>query len=46
MSTSGGNERAIELLQRDCQNICAWFRSRGLDIDDEELLAKLIAEAW
>lgn len=41
-----GNERGIELLQRDCQNICVWFRSRGFDVDDEELLAELIAEAW
>ena len=41
-----GTERGVGLLQRDCQNICGWFRSRGLDVDGEELLAELIAEAW
>ena len=41
-----GNERGVGLLRRDCQNICAWFLSRGLDVDGDELLAELIAEAW
>ncbi|RAX50402.1 serine/threonine protein kinase [Arthrobacter sp. AQ5-05] len=41
-----GNERGVWLLQRDCQNICVWFQSRGLDVDPEELLAELIAEVW
>ena len=41
-----GNERGIGLLRRDCENICGWFRSRGLQVDGDELLAELIAEAW
>ena len=41
-----GNEGGVGFLQRDCQNISAWFRSRGLDVDGDELLAEVIAEAW
>lgn len=41
-----GNEQGFELLQRDCQNMCAWFGARGLEADSEELLAELIASAW
>jgi RIO kinase 1 len=33
-----GNPRGPEFLQRDCHNMCAWFTSRGLAIDDEEEL--------
>jgi RIO kinase 1 len=31
-----GNPRGPEFLQRDCHNMCVWFASRGLVIDDEE----------
>ena len=41
-----GNERGVELLQRDCQNMCTWFASRGLEVDSDELLAELVAAAW
>lgn len=41
-----GNEGGVGFLLRDCQNISAWFRSRGLDVDGDELLAEVIAEAW
>ncbi|MBP2387075.1 serine protein kinase RIO [Paeniglutamicibacter kerguelensis] len=41
-----GNEQGIELLQRDCRNMCNWFVARGLAVDSEELLAELIAAAW
>jgi RIO kinase 1 len=33
-----GNPRGPEFLQRDCHNMCSWFTSRGLVIDDEEQL--------
>jgi RIO kinase 1 len=33
-----GNPRGPEFLQRDCHNMCAWFASRGLAVDDEEEL--------
>ncbi len=36
-------------LLRDCANVCAWFRSRGLDpavADEEALLADVLASAF
>jgi RIO kinase 1 len=33
-------------LLRDCRNVCSWFRSRGLEVDPEELLSELLAQAW
>jgi RIO kinase 1 len=41
-----GNPKGVEFLQRDCRNVCRWFVSRGLDVDPEELLAELLAQAW
>jgi hypothetical protein len=26
--------------------VCSWFSSRGLDVDADELLAELLAQAW
>ena len=40
------NPHGTELLMRDCRTMCAWFRSRGLDVDEGELFAELIAQAW
>jgi RIO kinase 1 len=41
-----GNPNGVEYLLRDCRNICSWFVSRGLDVDAEELLGELLAQAW
>lgn len=41
-----GNLQGAELLARDCRNMCAWFTSRGLAVDDGELLGGLLASAW
>ena len=42
-----GNARATDFLLRDCANVCAWFRQKGLaEADEQELLAELIAAAW
>lgn len=41
-----GNLQGTELLARDCRNMCAWFTSRGLEVDDGELLDGLLASAW
>ncbi|MBZ3900359.1 serine protein kinase RIO [Streptomyces griseiscabiei] len=41
-----GNHNAMTFLQRDCANICDWFRSRGLDVDEHALFAELIAHAF
>jgi RIO kinase 1 len=41
-----GNPAGVDFLQRDCRNVCSWFASRGLEIDPDELLSELLAQAW
>jgi RIO kinase 1 len=41
-----GNPRGMDLLMRDCTNICSWFRSRGADVDEHELFGELVAQAY
>jgi RIO kinase 1 len=41
-----GNLNGMSFLQRDCANICGWFRSRGLDVDEDALFAELMAHAF
>lgn len=41
-----GNLQGAELLARDCKNMCVWFTSRGLEVDDGALLGELLAAAW
>lgn len=41
-----GNLNGMGFLQRDCANICGWFRSRGLDVDEHALFAELMAHAF
>ncbi|MFX4273738.1 serine protein kinase RIO [Propionibacteriaceae bacterium Y1685] len=41
-----GNPAAMDFLHRDCVNVCTWFTRRGLDVDAEELFARLVAVAW
>ncbi|MGI8433866.1 MAG: serine protein kinase RIO [Nocardioidaceae bacterium] len=40
------NPNGVEYLQRDCRNVCQWFNARGLDVDADELLSELLAQAW
>lgn len=43
------NPQGWDYLSRDCANVCAWFRSRGLDhavADEHALLADLVATAF
>ena len=40
------NPRGPEFLQRDCHNVCTWFARRGLDVDEHELFAELLASCW
>ncbi len=40
------NPQGMEFLARDCRNVATWFRSRGLEVDGEDLLADLMAYAW
>jgi len=41
-----GNANGMDYLLRDCANICGWFRSRGLDADEQELFGELMAHAF
>lgn len=36
------NPRGMEFLLRDCENVCAWFTSRGLEVDAQELFGELV----
>lgn len=40
-----GNPRGFEFLERDVANMVKWFRGKGLDADEGELLGDLVAEA-
>jgi RIO kinase 1 len=41
-----GNLNGLDYLQRDCANVCGWFRQRGLDVDPDALFAELLAHAF
>ena len=40
------NPNGLDLLNRDCRNICDWFASRGYEQDPDELFGVLVAEAF
>ena len=42
----GRQPSGMDFLLRDCANICAWFRSRGLDVDEHALFGELMAHAF
>ena len=41
-----GNPQGMDFLLRDCANICGWFRSRGLEVDEHDLFGELLAHAF
>ena len=42
-----GNTQGMDFLMRDCANVCAWFRQKGLESADEhELFGELMAHAF
>ena len=41
-----GNPAGMDFLLRDCTNVCRWFRARGLEVDEHELFAELVAHAF
>jgi RIO kinase 1 len=41
-----GNQNGMDFLLRDCTNICAWFRHKGLDVDEQDLFGELMAHAF
>jgi RIO kinase 1 len=40
------NPRGPDFLMRDCANVCRWFSSRGLEVDEHALFADLLAQAF
>jgi RIO kinase 1 len=40
------NPQGMDYLARDCRNVASWFRTRGLDVDGDALLADLVAYVW
>jgi RIO kinase 1 len=40
------NPAGMDFLMRDCRNVCSWFTSRGLDVDEHDLFAELVAAAF
>ena len=44
-----GNPQGMDFLLRDCANVCAWFRARGLDpavADEHALYGDVLATAF
>jgi RIO kinase 1 len=41
-----GNPAGPDFLLRDCTNVCAWFRARGLEVDEHDLFGELLADAY
>jgi RIO kinase 1 len=41
-----GNAAGMDFLLRDCTNVCTWFRSKGLDVDEHALFGELMAHAF
>ncbi len=42
-----GNTQGMDFLMRDCANVCAWFRQKGLNSADEHaLFGELMAHAF
>jgi len=40
------NPTGMDFLMRDCRNVCSWFASRGLHVDEHDLFAELLASAF
>jgi RIO kinase 1 len=41
-----GNASGMDYLLRDCTNVCGWFRHKGLEVDEHDLFAELMAHAF
>ena len=41
-----GNPAGPDFLLRDLTNVCTWFRARGLDVDEHEVFADLMAHTF
>ena len=40
------NPAGLDFAMRDCHNVCSWFVARGLDVDEHDLFAELVAAAF
>ncbi|MDQ3105371.1 MAG: serine/threonine protein kinase [Actinomycetota bacterium] len=40
------NPQGLDLLQRDCRNVCQWLRGKGADVDEDEWFGELVAEVF
>lgn len=40
------NPQGLDLLHRDCVNVCDWFTRQRLEVDAEELFGELVAESF
>jgi RIO kinase 1 len=40
------NPAGLDFLMRDCHNVCSWFVARGLEVDEGDLFAELLAAAF
>ena len=40
------NPQGLDLLHRDCVNVCDWFTRRRVECDAEELFAELLASSY
>ena len=40
------NPAGPDFLMRDCHNVCTWFERRGLAVDEQELFADALAQAY
>ncbi len=39
-----GNPQGMDLLHRDCRNVCSWFRAKGVDADEDALFGELLGQ--
>ncbi|ROS49672.1 serine protein kinase RIO [Frigoribacterium sp. PhB24] len=40
------NPTGVDLLERDCRNVCAWFARRGFVRDPEQVFAEALGEVY
>jgi RIO kinase 1 len=40
------NPAGMDFLMRDCHNVVTWFNARGLEVDEHDLFAELLAAAF
>jgi RIO kinase 1 len=40
------NPTGMDFLMRDCRNVCRWFHARGLEVDEDDLFAEVLAAAF